>query len=61
MASRMNEVEVKVVNMENNEVILSWHDKIEIEKLKVFKEWVKKYRKLSKEEKEKLAFERWQG
>ena len=34
-------------------------DKKEIMKLKVFREWVKEYRKLTEEEKEKLWFERW--
>lgn len=34
-------------------------DKKEIMKLKIFREWVKEYRKLTEEEKEKLWFERW--
>ena len=38
---------------------LSKHDKREIEKLKEMREWVKWYRNLSEEEKERLIYERW--
>ncbi len=39
---------------------MSKKDKMEIEKLKEVREWIKMYRTLSEEEKEQLLYERWE-
>lgn len=41
--------------------MMNKHDLQEIEKLKEFRQWIKQFRNLTKEEQEKVKKDRWRG